>query len=71
MSVRDAILEASLIRLRPIMMTVGAALLALAPLALNPAEPTMPLARAVIGGLASSTVLTLIIVPILYLRLKR
>ena len=71
MSVRDAIHKASLIRLRPIMMTVGAALLALAPLALNPAEPTMPLARAVIGGLASSTVLTLIIVPILYLRLKR
>jgi multidrug efflux pump subunit AcrB len=69
--VRDAIVEAAQIRLRPILVTAGAAILALMPLALNPAEPSMPLARAVIGGLASSTVLTLIVVPILYLRLKR
>jgi len=71
MPVREAISEAAGVRLRPIMMTGGAALLALSPLALNAAEPSMPLARAVIGGLISSTVLTLIIVPILYLRLKR
>ena len=70
-STRDAIVEAARIRLRPILITAGAAVLALLPLALNSAEPNMPLARAVIGGLASSTVLTLIVVPILYLRLKR
>ncbi len=70
-SAYDAIIEAAQIRLRPIMITAGAAILALLPLALNPAEPSMPLARAVIGGLASSTVLTLVVVPILYLRFKR
>lgn len=70
-SAREAIVEAAHIRLRPILITAGAAILALLPLALNPAEPNMPLAIAVIGGLASSTVLTLIVVPILYLRLKR
>ena len=70
-SAREAIVEAAHIRLRPILITAGAAILALMPLALNPAEPNMPLAIAVIGGLASSTVLTLIVVPILYLRLKR
>ncbi|MFN8006804.1 MAG: efflux RND transporter permease subunit [Terriglobia bacterium] len=70
-SVQDAIVEAGQARLRPILMTASAALLALAPLALNPAEPSMPLARAVIGGLASSTVLTLFVVPLLYLEFKR
>lgn len=67
----EAVVEAAQVRLRPILMTAGAALLALLPLALNPSEPAMPLARAVIGGLASSTVLTLFFVPILYLRFKR
>ncbi len=68
---REAVVQAAQTRLRPILMTSGAALLALAPLALNPAEPSMPLARAVIGGLASSTVLTLFVVPLLYLEFKR
>jgi len=71
MATREAVVQAAQIRLRPILITAGAALLALAPLALNPAEPSMPLARAVIGGLASSTVLTLIVVPLLYLEFKR
>ena len=64
-------LEAARIRLRPILMTTGTALLALLPPALNPAEPIMPLARAVIGGLTSSTLLTLLVVPLLYREFKR
>jgi multidrug efflux pump subunit AcrB len=71
LAVRDAAIEAARIRLRPILMTAGAALLALAPLALNAGEPSMPLARAVIGGLASSTVLTLFVVPLLYVEFKK
>ncbi len=71
MSSREAALEAARVRLRPVLMTTGAALLALVPAAMNPAEPIMPLARAVIGGLASSTVLTLVVVPLLYREFKR
>jgi len=71
LSPSEAALEAARIRLRPILMTTGTALLALLPPALNPAEPIMPLARAVIGGLASSTVLTLVAVPLLYREFKR
>jgi multidrug efflux pump subunit AcrB len=70
-SASDAALEAARIRLRPILMTTGTALLALLPPALNPAEPIMPLARAVIGGLTSSTLLTLVVVPLLYREFKR
>jgi multidrug efflux pump subunit AcrB len=71
MPVREAAVEAAQIRLRAILMTAGAAILALTPLALNAGEPSMPLARAVIGGLASSTVLTLFVVPLLYVELKK
>ena len=71
MSASDAVLEAARIRLRPILMTTGTALLALLPPALNPDEPIMPLARAVIGGLTSSTLLTLLVVPLLYREFKR
>ena len=70
-SASEAALEAARIRMRPILMTTGTALLALLPPALNPAEPIMPLARAVIGGLASSTVLTLVVTPLLYREFKR
>jgi len=70
-SARAAVIEAAQTRLRPILMTAGAAVLALAPAALNSADASAPLARAVIGGLASSTLLTLVIVPLLYLEFKR
>jgi HAE1 family hydrophobic/amphiphilic exporter-1 len=69
--VREAVLEAAQTRLRPILMTAGAALLVLTPAALNSADASAPLARAVVGGLASSTLLTLLVVPVLYLELKR
>jgi multidrug efflux pump subunit AcrB len=69
--VREAVIEASRVRLRPILMTSLAVVLGLMPLALHEGEPTMPLARAVIGGLAASTVLTVFVVPCLYVMLKR
>jgi len=66
----QAILEAAKIRLRPILMTSLAATLGLAPMAIA-GGANIPLARAVIGGVLASTVLTLVVVPILYTLLKR
>ncbi len=69
-SAAEAIREAGRTRLRPILMTSLAAVLALLPMALAPGQATTPLARAVIGGIVTSTVLTLFVVPALYLTLK-
>ena len=74
MSTYDAILSASCVRLRPVLMTTIATLAGLAPLAIHrhPGdEMNLPLARAVIGGLAGSTLLTLFIVPVLYTLVHR
>ena len=71
---RDALIRAGGIRLRPILMTSLAALLGLLPMAFGlgrGAEANIPLARAVIGGLTVSTLLTLFVVPVLYSTLKR
>lgn len=68
-SVRDALLEGSMTRLRPIIMTAGATIMALMPLALGLSKGTViskGLAVVVIGGLTTSTVLTLVVVPIIY-----
>lgn len=65
----EAIVQAATIRLRPILMTSLAAILALLPMAIGfgqGAEANIPLARAVVGGLTVSTLLTLLIVPVLY-----
>lgn len=65
----EAILEAGAVRLRPILMTTATAILGLAPLALGlgaGAEMQKPLAIVVVGGLTFSTVLTLVIGPVLY-----
>ena len=65
----DAILEAGPIRLRPILMTTFATVFGMLPLALGlgpGAELRAPMARAVIGGMISSTVLTLVVVPVVY-----
>ncbi len=65
----EAILQAGPIRLRPIMMTTLSMIFAMLPLAFGVgpgAEFRAPMAQAVIGGLTSSTLLTLIIVPIVY-----
>jgi multidrug efflux pump subunit AcrB len=68
-----AMLSAARTRLRPILMTTLATIVGLTPMALHlrPGdEMNLPLARAVIGGLASSTILTLFVVPALYVSLK-
>lgn len=68
---RTAIVEAVGIRLRPILMTAAAAIIALMPAAFNSGDPSSSLARAVIGGLTSSTVLILLVLPPLYLEFKK
>ena len=63
----EAAAEAAEIRLRPILMTSLAAVLGLVPMAIgfgHGAEANVPLARAVVGGLTASTLLTLFVVPV-------
>ncbi|HVP06382.1 MAG TPA: efflux RND transporter permease subunit, partial [Candidatus Acidoferrum sp.] len=65
----EAILIAGPIRLRPILMTTFAMVFGMLPLALGVgpgAEMRAPMARAVIGGIISSTLLTLVVVPVVY-----
>ncbi len=64
-----AILEAGSVRLRPILMTTAAAVLGMLPIALGlgvGAELRAPMATAIIGGLLTSTVLSLVVVPVVY-----
>src|SRR5271156_5142107 len=73
-SVRDAILFAGPVRLRPILMTSLATLAAAVPpaLALGPgAESRIPMAITVIGGVLVSTFFTLLVVPCAYILLVR
>jgi HAE1 family hydrophobic/amphiphilic exporter-1 len=68
-SVREALLEAGPIRLRPILMTSVAMIAGMIPVALargDGAETRVPMAVTIIGGLVTSTVLTLGIVPVVY-----
>ena len=65
----EAIITAGRTRLRPIMMTTLAMIFGMLPLALalgSGAEMRAPMARAVIGGLITSTFLTLLVVPVMY-----
>jgi HAE1 family hydrophobic/amphiphilic exporter-1 len=64
-----AVLRAGPTRLRPILMTSGAAMLGMLPLALGLGKGTetqAPMATAVIGGLFTSTILTLLVIPVVY-----
>jgi multidrug efflux pump subunit AcrB len=73
-TVREAITAAAATRLRPILMTFLATFLDLLPLAIGlgkGSESITPLARAVVGGLLTSTALTLFVVPVLYTLLIR
>jgi cobalt-zinc-cadmium resistance protein CzcA len=68
-SVLDAVREGSLTRLRPVLMTAAVASLGFVPMALATgpgAEVQRPLATVVIGGILSSTFLTLVLLPVLY-----
>jgi len=65
----NSIVEGALIRLRPVLMTALVASLGFVPMALNTgigAEVQRPLATVVIGGILSSTLLTLVVLPVLY-----
>ncbi len=73
MNVREAVEKGTLIRLRPVIMTALVASLGFIPMAFNTglgAEVQRPLATVVIGGLISSTLLTLLLLPTLYLWLE-
>jgi cobalt-zinc-cadmium resistance protein CzcA len=67
--VEDAVREGAMVRLRPVVPTALVASLGFVPMALaagSGAEVQRPLATVVIGGLVSSTLLTLLVLPILY-----
>jgi HAE1 family hydrophobic/amphiphilic exporter-1 len=69
MNIRDSLVEAGRRRLRPILMTSLTTILALLPLALGigeGADAQAPLARAVVGGLMGSSLITLVLVPVVY-----
>jgi multidrug efflux pump subunit AcrB len=61
-----ALLDAGIVRLRPVLITVGATVIALFPLALHGGPLWKPLCYAQIGGLLIATVVTLLLVPVLY-----
>jgi hydrophobic/amphiphilic exporter-1 (mainly G- bacteria), HAE1 family len=72
MSRTDALVEGSRERLRPILMTMGTAILAMVPIAIGhttmagDGPPYFPMARAIAGGLAFSTVVSLLFLPTIY-----
>jgi HAE1 family hydrophobic/amphiphilic exporter-1 len=73
-AVNEALLEAGSIRLRPILMTTLAMVFGMMPLALGIGEGASqraPMAHAVIGGLISSTLLTLVVVPVVLVYIDR
>jgi cobalt-zinc-cadmium resistance protein CzcA len=68
-SVQDAVMEGGLTRMRPVLMTALVASLGFIPMALSTgagAEVQRPLATVVIGGLVTSTLLTLLVLPAIY-----
>jgi len=73
MNRREAIIQGGKDRMRPILMTAGTTVLGLIPLALGTTQiggegpPYFPMARAIIGGLTFSTIVTLIVLPSIYI----
>ena len=68
-AVREALAQAGQVRLRPIVMTTAAMIAGMLPLALGlgeGGETQAPMGRAIIGGVVTSTLLTLVVVPVLY-----
>ncbi len=73
-TVAEALLQAGMIRMRPIVMTTMAMVFGMLPLALafnDGGEIQAPMGRAIIGGVITSTILTLVVVPVLYSYLVR
>jgi HAE1 family hydrophobic/amphiphilic exporter-1 len=73
LGVREAAITAGARRLRPVLMTTVTGVLGLVPMALGigeGAEIQAPLARVVIGGLTSSTLITLVLIPLVYVMLE-
>jgi cobalt-zinc-cadmium resistance protein CzcA len=69
LSPREAVVHGTAMRLRPVLMTASVAILGLVPMLLSSgvgAETQRPLATVVVGGLISSTLLTLILLPVVY-----
>lgn len=69
LSIRDAVRQGASLRLRPVLMTASVAILGLIPMLLSSgvgAETQRPLATVVVGGLFTSTVLTLLLLPLFY-----
>jgi len=74
MDVHDAVIEAGRLRLRPILMTTLTTIMGLLPLAIALGAGTeiqAPLARVVIGGLGASTLITLVLIPTVYVSAYR
>jgi HAE1 family hydrophobic/amphiphilic exporter-1 len=74
LSVRDAVLKACPIRLRPILMTSVATIAGAIPASIGwgpGAETRAPMARAIIGGIVLSTLITLVLVPVFYVLVER
>ena len=73
-TVREAVLQGAQDRMRPILMTTATTILALAPMVLGFGEGAglrAPMAIAVIGGLATSTVVALVVIPVVYETIER
>lgn len=69
LSVREAVLQGTALRLRPVLMTASVAILGLIPMLLSSgvgAETQRPLATVVVGGLVTSTLLTLLLLPLIW-----
>ncbi|ANH67617.1 efflux RND transporter permease subunit [Mitsuaria sp. 7] len=74
LSVPEALLQAGLIRMRPIIMTTAAMVFGMLPMAIalnEGGEIQAPMGRAIIGGVITSTILTLVVVPVIYSYLVR
>jgi len=65
-ALRDALIDAGILRVRPVLITVAATVLALVPLAVEGGPLWEPLCYAQIGGLTVATFITLLIVPVIY-----
>jgi cobalt-zinc-cadmium resistance protein CzcA len=74
MPLADAVREGCLVRLRPVLMTALVAAVGFIPMAFNVGvggEVQRPLATVVIGGVLSNTLLTLVVLPVLYTLFRR